>query len=459
MESVHPTPRKNKLRVILAVAVCKLLRKLLRLLGRGGTNLPGKIALRIYPEILAAVATGVRTIIVSGTNGKTTTCRLIEQGLQSSGIACFANRSGANLLAGIVTEFVANAKWNGIPNKTVAVIECDEATLNATLTSIFPEIVVLTNVFRDQLDRYGEVTQTLENLRSAIDKAPDTLLCLNADDSLVASIAQTCPNSCIFYGINSAPEHMQSDTHSDAMYCIRCKHRYDYSYKTYGHLGGFLCPNCGYKRSEPQIAIDRIIEIDRSKSVVDLTIRGQHSVQSVPMPAIYNVYNYLAAVSAMDAFGLPAKELQAVETFGRMERFAIGKGITLILVKNPAGFTQVIEYLSGIKDECDLMCCLNDQEADGTDISWIWDVPFEKLSNAANLKTVFVAGTRKEDMYLRLKHAGFDESALKLVANKERFIRNMDKHPRPMIITPTYTAMMQIRKQLARLCGEKDFWE
>ena len=453
------TSMKTKVRVVFAVAVCKLLRSFLHFLGHGGTNLPGKFALKICPEILSVAATGVRTIIVSGTNGKTTTCRLIEQGLNNAGVPCFANRSGANLLPGIVAEFIANANRNGMPSKAVSVIECDEATLKAVLSFITPEIVVLTNIFRDQLDRYGEVTHTLEKLSSAIEKTPNTLLCLNADDSLVASIAQALPNPCVFYGINAATESAPSDTHSDALYCICCKQRYAYTHRTYGHLGSFRCPNCGYKRSEPQISVDRIIETNRSKSIVDLNIRGQHTLQTIPLPALYNIYNYLAAISALDAFGVPEKDLKCVGAFGRMEHFSIGKGIALILVKNPAGFTQVIEYLSDIKEEYDLMCCLNDQEVDGTDISWIWDVPFEKLSQENDLKTVFVAGIRKEEMYLRLKHAGLDESKLQLVANTAQFIRETTKHPRPLFIVPTYTAMMQIRKQLAGMDSKKAFWE
>ena len=194
MEHEHPESKITTARAIISIAVCKFLRRILRIMGHGGTNLPGKAALRICPNILTLTAAGIRTIIVSGTNGKTTTCRLIEQGLQASGISLFSNRSGANLLAGIITEYASNAKWNGIPKKTTAVIECDEAALKLVLDYLSPEVIVITNVFRDQLDRYGEVAHTLDELKTAIRKAPDAVLCLNADDSLVASVANAFPN-------------------------------------------------------------------------------------------------------------------------------------------------------------------------------------------------------------------------------------------------------------------------
>ena len=232
MEHEHPESKISTVRAMIAIAVCKLLRKILRITGHGGTNLPGKVALRLCPNILTLTASGIRTIIVSGTNGKTTTCRLIEQGLKVSGISLFANRSGANLLAGIITEYASNAKWNGAPKKTTAVIECDEAALKLVLDYISPEIIVLTNVFRDQLDRYGEVAHTLDELKTAIRKAPDAVLCLNADDSLVASVADDSPNSCVFFGINSGNQTLHCTELSDAMYCIRCKHRYSYRYVT-----------------------------------------------------------------------------------------------------------------------------------------------------------------------------------------------------------------------------------
>ena len=451
-------------RIIIAVAVCKALRWILRFTGHGGTNLPGKAALRICPNILHRTAGGIRTILVSGTNGKTTTCRLIEQGLKTSGIPVFSNRSGANLLAGIITEYVSNAKWNGVPKKTTAVIECDEASMKLVVDAVSPEVIVLTNVFRDQLDRYGEVMHTLEELKTAIGKVPKATLCLNADDSLVTSVADAFPNPHVFYGIDSCDQKPHCSEISDAMYCIRCQHRYSYRYVTYAHLGGFYCPNCGYERPQANVAVNAVIEETRGNSVVELSIHGRTVRRTIPLPARYNIYNYLAALTAVTAFGLPdLPDFSTGETligFGRMEHFDIGTGITMILVKNPAGFSQIIEYLSGLSSEYDLLCCLNDKPQDGTDVSWIWDVPFEALSEKENhVHDVFVAGTRKEDLYLWLKHAGFPSERMHTVDKPLRFIRQLAQYTRPVVIVPTYTAMMELRRSLARKTGSKAFWE
>ena len=464
MEYKYTNSKITAARTIIAIAVCKSLIKILRLTGHGGTNLPGKVALRLCPNILTLTAAGIRTVIVSGTNGKTTTCRFIEQGLKASGISMFANRSGANLLAGIITEYTSNAKWNGAPKKTTAVIECDEANMKLVLHYISPEVIVLTNVFRDQLDRYGEVAHTLDELKTAVRKAPAAKLCLNADDSLVASVADILPNPCVFFGINSGNQTSRCSEPSDAMYCIRCKHRYSYRYVTYAHLGGFYCPNCGYERPRANIAVNTVIEENRENSIVELSIHGRTIRRTIPLPALYNVYNYLAALAAVTAFGLadiPAfSEGDKVIGFGRMEHFDIGAGVTMILVKNPTGFTQVIEYLSGVTSEYDLLCCLNDKPQDGTDISWIWDAPLEALSDNGNhIHDVYVTGTRKEDMYLRLKHAGFPTERLHTVDKPLGFIRQLEQHTRPVVIVPTYTAMMELRRSLARKTGSKAFWE
>ena len=449
-------------RTIIAIAVCKALRRILRFTGHGGTNLPGKAALRICPGILLQTAAGIRTILVSGTNGKTTTCRLIEQRLTASGIPVFSNRSGANLLAGIITQYASNAKWNGTPKKTTAVIECDEASMKLVVDAVSPEVIVLTNVFRDQLDRYGEVMHTLEELKTAIGNAPKAVLCLNADDSLVASIADAFPNPHVFYGIDSCDQTPRCSAISDAMYCIRCKHRYSYRYVTYAHLGGFYCPNCGYERPEANVAVNAVIEETRENSVVELSIHGRTVRRTIPLPARYNVYNYLAALTAVTAFGLAdLPDFSAGQViFGRMEHFDIGAGVTMILVKNPAGFTQVMEYLSGLSSEYDLLCCLNDKPQDGTDVSWIWDVPFETLSeNASHVHDIFVAGTRKEDLYLRFKHAGFPLDRLHNLDKIKPFVRQLARHARPVAIVPTYTAMMELRRFLAKKTGSKAFWE
>ena len=234
----------TKLRMVFAILLCKLLRAVSRLLHRGGTAMPGRIALKVCPDLLSRLSTDVRTVAVTGTNGKTTCSRMIEEACLEAGLVYFSNRSGANLLSGITTEFVMNARCSGKMIKTTAVIECDEAAARSVFGQLHPSVIVVTNLFRDQLDRYGEITHTLANIREGIRSVPDALLCLNADCSLTASLSlDGLPNEIRWYGVNDLPDFKSAgSTLSDASHCIRCKAEYEYDYRTYAHLGGFRCP-------------------------------------------------------------------------------------------------------------------------------------------------------------------------------------------------------------------------
>ena len=449
-------------RARLACAVCNTLRRILRLLGRGGTNLPGKLALKLDPALPGELARGLRIIAVSGTNGKTTTCRMITAGLEAAGVAFFANRSGANLRAGVTAELAANIR-RGRVQKRVAVLECDEAALRTLAGQLRPELLVFTNVFRDQLDRYGEVTHTLSELEDAAKAAPEATLCLNADDSLIASLSLRCANPVRFYGVGVPLPHATAGR-SDAPNCVCCGQRYAYDYVTYAHLGGFVCPACGWRRPQPGVEVTQVRAMDREGSDISLRIGQETLPLRVPLPAAYNIYNALAAAAALDAFGLPSETIRAsmhaAAGFGRMERFAVGKGVTMILVKNPAGFTQVLDYLAGAETDFDLMCCLNDKAQDGRDISWIWDVPLERMAaEGMRVRDVYVSGTRGEEMLLRLRHAGLPGASLRLVKRDKAFLRTVSAEGRPLVIVPTYTAMMRLRPVLARRTGEREFWE
>lgn len=452
------------IRLAAAIFLCKACRAVLRLFRRGGTSLPGKIALAVCPDVLRRCSCGMKIILVSGTNGKTTTCRIIEQGLRAAGIDVMANRSGANLLAGICAEFVANSSMQGKAQKQTAVIECDEAALKLVIEHLSPAVLVVTNIFRDQLDRYGEIMNTRNGMRTAIEKNSSMTLCLNADDSLVVSLADSLENPCLYFGVDEGEATIASEEKSDALYCIRCRHKYSYGYKTYGHLGDFSCPECGYARPERQISAKHIIAMYDDYSIIDMSIFGQCHEQKIPLPAVYNIYNSLAAATGLHSLGLSlpdfGDEADQVYGFGRMEKFNIGNGATMILVKNPAGFTQVINYLSTLNCGYDLMCCLDDRLADGEDISWIWDVPFEKLAEHERLiGNIYTSGRRREDMFLRLKYAGFDPAKLKEIKDDRSFAAKLECRTRPLFILPTYSAMMRLRPVLAKKSRSKDFWE
>lgn len=455
------------LRAILAILLCKALRLVSRLLHRGGTAMPGRWALKLCPNLLELLAKDVKSVAITGTNGKTTSARMIEQAFLEKGLNYFANRSGANLISGITTEFVMNATLTGKPLKEYAVIECDEAAARKVFSQLRPRVVVVTNLFRDQLDRYGEVTHTLENIRVAMQGAPEAVLCLNADCSLTASLADDLPNRVIYFGIDqgAAPSRPKPEI-SDATHCIRCKTEYEYDYISYGHLGGFRCPKCGYRRHKADFAVTDITEQRADGSTVVMDIQGTKRIVNVNLPAMYNIYNAVGAVTAAVEMGLDAdtavKALADFQCgFGRMEQFRLGKaGARMMLVKNPAGCNQVIEFLENIKEKFILVVCLNDRGADGTDVSWIWDADFEGLTTLGSyLDQVIVSGDRAGDMRVRIKYAGIPDEHISMQRNYEELVRWIEKQELPVFIMPTYTAMLELRQVVIKHCGGADFWE
>ncbi len=455
-----------KIKVFLAVSACKLSVKLLRLLGRGGTAIPGKIALGICPDLLSQLAKDVKCVIVTGTNGKTTSSRIIEEIYVKAGASYFANRSGANLINGITSIFIENSTLTGKPKKENAVIECDEAASKEVCRLINPAVVLVTNVFRDQLDRYGEVSGTLNSILIGIKNSPRAVVCLNADCSLTASIAEQIPNRVIYYGVDVPIYKDPVSEVSDAPHCIKCKHEYEYSYRTFGHLGGFYCPDCGYKRPEPQVSVTDILSTELSFTKVRVQVFGEDDIITINLPGGYNIYNAVGALAVSEAVCFRrslAKEAIASFScgFGRMEEFDLGgHSARIILVKNPAGCNQVLNYLAGLSTESVFVCCLNDNSADGKDVSWIWDANFEKLAEmSALIPEIYVSGIRSGDMAVRLKYAGVDETKLRVFDDYDELIDAMKAQPLPVIIMPTYTAMMDLRAKMSAAFGGKEFWE
>ena len=455
-----------RIRIILSLILCRTLRLLSRLLHRGGTAMPGRIALRIYPSLLAVLSKSVKVVAVTGTNGKTTSSRIIEEAFSEQKLSYFANRSGANLLSGITTEFVMNSTLWGKAKKEYAIIECDEAAAVRVFPQLQPKVIVVTNLFRDQLDRYGEVTHTLSNIRTAVSTVPEATLCLNADCSLTASLANDLPNSVVYFGIEKdAVPSAEKPLISDATHCIRCKTEYIYHYITFGHLGGFECPKCGYHREKADYSVIKVLRQGADGSSIQMSLRGQNIKAEVNLPALYNVYNAAGSIAAIMEMGFSADTaVNAVEKFqcgfGRMEKFNLGGGTRLMLAKNPAGCNQVLEFLKEVKNPFVLVLCLNDRSADGTDISWIWDVDYEALpSFSDNLKEIIVSGDRAADMLLRIKYTGFPLEKIFEERNYEQLVQKLSGYEDQIFIIPTYTAMLDLRKTLIRHCGGADFWE
>jgi UDP-N-acetylmuramyl tripeptide synthase len=461
------------------ILLSKIIIKGLRMIKRGGTSLPGKIANKLCPGILKDIASNFYIIMVTGTNGKTTTSRIIEQILKETGTSYIANRSGANLLSGITTTFLQSVNLHGRSSVSTALIEIDEAAFKAVTVFLEPDILVVTNFFRDQLDRYGELYSTLKDVAAGISKTRKTRLILNADDSLCVSLARDSQKSVIYYGF--APEaylDAKASENADASYCLYCQTKYTYTNKVYGHLGGFACPGCGYRKPDCHVVCTQVEAITGSHSVIRFTVddgllpscdgRNAYTAK-INLPGLYNIYNSLAAISCGVSLGISMdKILYALASFengfGRMETIkARDRELKVILVKNPAGFNQVLDYLVTDEQTMRLAFAINDNLADGTDVSWLWDVNFEKLSAAAErIDGLFVSGIRAEDMALRLKYAGLDTKKIELIKDYgaliEKGLSSM-KEGETFYLLPTYTALLDMRKFLKKKFNLKEFWQ
>ena len=494
-----------KIRTIFAIFTSKLTIKLLRLFKLGGTTLPGKIALKLSPSILTELSSNLDVIIVvTGTNGKTTTCRMISQIFDEENIDFFTNKSGANLTSGILTTLIENSSLSATFIKKTALFEVDEAAFGKIAGKINPHFVLVTNFFRDQLDRFGELYTTVQTVKDGINSSKDPTLIINANDSLSVSIAKDTNKNVVYYGLSSNLEIPKDNLEtSDANFCIYCKTKYSYDYKIFGHLGGFRCENCNFKSPSPNLECSKIEELTDKHSKIEITLHKtpQDYKQSpttaetlnrklnlymyhlsnvdiptqyetlhakINLPGIYNIYNALSASALSTLLNIHSDKIsKGLETFkcgfGRMETITVdNKNINLVLVKNPTGFNQVLSFLLSTQQNKSISFLINDNLADGTDISWLWDVNFEMLTNASNLfKSFICSGKRRFDMALRLKYAGVEIDKIKIIKEYEEVIETGLRETQDdctFYILPTYTALLDVRSILSKNYELKEFW-
>ena len=461
------------LRTAAAVTMAKAAAVLSRRLGfGGGTALPGLVADAVAPGLAARLAArlGHGCILITGTNGKTTTARLVRNIAQAGGFRPVHNHSGSNLMRGITACLIEATDARGQlrePERRLGIFEVDEATLPEAAAALSPRVVAFTNLFRDQLDRYGEVDSVAAIWRRALAALPpSTTVVLNADDPGVASLADACRGPVLFYSVSDISCAVEQIEHAaDARWCPACGREYTYSAVFYGHVGHWSCPGCG--RARPAAAIEATRVEQRPDAPLGLSLStpsGQFEL-SLPLMGLYNAYNALAAVSVGVALAVPAGAMQKgvasfTAAFGRQERMIVrGREVHTILAKNPAGLNQVLRAISTEQGPKNLLFLLNDDIADGRDVSWIWDVDFEMLAGQATL--LMASGRRAADMALRLKYADIDahpaieedteaalEMALALTPEGER-----------LYVIPTYTAMLKVRKLLARWGQRPPFWK
>lgn len=443
--------------VTLSLLATKSAAKISQILGRGGGALPGVIAERLDGHLsgkLAAGLTGV--IVITGTNGKTTTTKLIAELLTAHGVRVVTNSSGSNLKRGVTSALIAAADMKGRVPEAVGLFEVDEASLRLVAPEIKPDHIVVTNLFRDQLDRYGELDTTAALIGEGI-AATSAQIYLNADDPLVASLAKYAKNSASvhYYGIEGLPVNPvgMHQTVSDSDRCPVCRSRLTFSRIFYGHVGHYKCPNGDFVRPVPEVVITNVEEADRSGSKFVLALGGKRTKFTFPLPGTYNLYNALGAVSLAYGLGIATEIMRSTlansqAAFGRVEKIEIaGRTLCLLLIKNPAGFTQVLQTFVIGREAVRVMFVINDLAADGRDVSWLWDVPLEAL--AGSKPFVLTAGIRGDDMAVRLKYAGVEsDSAANLSEGIDALIAATPIGDTAYIL-PTYTAMLMIRKVLA----------
>ncbi|WP_261806980.1 Mur ligase family protein [Lapidilactobacillus luobeiensis] len=414
----------------------------------GGSSLPGKIALKIDPEFLRSFSESYDVIIVTGTNGKTMTTSLLTKILEQEYGSILTNPSGSNMVQGIVTAFLSAKKPAG---RALAVLEVDEANVAPICAQLTPKAFILTNIFRDQMDRYGEIYTTYQKIIDGVKLAPEATLIVNGDAAIFND--QKLPNPVIYYGFanDDLDADLRASFNSDGVLCPICQHILHYHSITYANLGDYFCPNCGFQRPELTDQVTAVQELrpNFSKFMINGTPFKIH------VGGMYNIYNALAAYSAATYLGVAPNEIvQALrhdeQVFGRQEVIKLnGKHATIILVKNPVGLNQVFDLIKTDPDPFSLGFLLNANPADGRDTSWIWDGEFEELP-FATIPDILVGGERQADIKLRFEVANASTAQIKESQSLSDFVTKAGQVPNEKIyILTTYTAMLALRKLLA----------
>lgn len=437
----------NRLKFYISIFLARLIKLLIKIVGRSsGTSFIGMFTLKTNPDFLNFCSKYIlhEKISVTGTNGKTTTAGLIAQILEANNKEVIHNAQGANMLTGIANVFATNI----VPSKRYdnCVLESDEAYLSKLYDYMKLDYLVVTNLFRDQLDRYGELDTTAKKIQSAIDKNKDLVLLLNADDPLVANLGHD--NKKLYYGfenIEFAETHTISHAPAEMFNCI-CGKPLEYSKRFYAQQGHYYC-SCGYKR--PKCNYQGNAKIYNDYIEISVLHNGEETHYTFDSIGLYNAYNALAAISMALEIGYKQEEIQnALNTykamFGRAEKTEFNGHKTIIqLIKNPAGASEVLKT---VDLSSKILIAINDNFADGRDVSWLWDAEFELLKDTE--KTIVTSGIRANDMALRLKYAGVPSEKIKVVPDLfeavEEVSSSEDKTEK-VTIMPSYTALLQIK--------------
>lgn len=437
---------KNKL----TKEIAKIVRSGLKLTNHNATSLPGYIAYKLDKNILDELSKNTKFIFVTGTNGKTMTTHFLVNILRQRYDKVYTNESGSNMVQGIITTLLDNPS----KEETIAVLEVDEANLVRIGQNIKADYVIFTNIFRDQMDRFGEIYNIFAKVMDGMKVMPKAKIIANGDLPIF-NYQQMEDYDRSYFGIRdyknaSSDYDLDAEINSDGILCPNCNHVLKYKMNNYSSLGDYSCPNCDFKTPYINYAIDEIIRLEADYSEFKI---GEE-VYKVSVGGLYNVYNALAALSAAKELGLSYEEIyrglaSQKNVFGRQENINIdGKNVTINLVKNPTGLNQIIDLILLEEEPITLICLLNDNYADGTDVSWIYDSYYEKLSNL-DIKDIYVSGMRKKDMKRRLEIAEIFDGNINEF-DYENEIQNVIKNSKTnnIYILSTYTAMLRLREVL-----------
>ncbi len=436
------------------LALARAVRAASRRTGRGGTTAPGRLLLRLDEDAIERLGRELEdgAVCISATNGKTTTASMLAEILERAGERVVRNRAGSNMHWGVATALLDA----GRADSELGLLEVDEAWLPAVARQLDPRALLLCNLFRDQLDRYGELELIADRWADLVgERDGRSQFVLNADDPLVADLGRERAQ-VTYFGVEDDSLALPELQHAaDSKHCRNCGHAYVYRAVYLGHMGHYRCPNCGRERPEAAVAAERVRLNGMESSDLELrTPAGRTSVH-LPLPGLYNVYNALAAAACATALGASLDHVKAgleemTAVFGRVERIPIeGRPVAILLVKNPAGANEVLRTLTLEDGQVDLWLALNDKIADGRDVSWIWDADFEL--RAGRVRRITCSGTRAEEMALRLKYAGIDariEVDRDLGRSLDAAVRDRDGGA-PLFALPTYTALLELRDLLA----------
>jgi UDP-N-acetylmuramyl tripeptide synthase len=447
------------------IALARAAGTLSRRSGRGGTSLPGKLLMRLEPDAIARLAARLPggSAVISATNGKTTTAAMVAAILEGDGARLVHNRAGANMAGGVTTALLDAARGAGGIDGDAGLFEVDEFWLDRVLPHLRPRALLLANLFRDQLDRYGELETIADRWAAAVRQAPETRLVLNADDPLVADLGRERTDA-IYFGVQDDGVALAGMGHaSDSKHCRRCGAPYTYDAVYMGHLGRYHCPNGDSARPQPGVSAHDVMLDGTRGARFELRIGDERARVALPLPGLYNVYNALGAAALTHALGSSlaaiVRGLEATQAaFGRAETVQVGdRELAILLVKNPAGANEVLRTLALDDGDHDVFAVLNDRTADGHDVSWVWDADFELV--AGRVRRVTCSGTRAAELALRLKYAGVDPARLHVVPALEAGLdAALANGQGRLVALPTYTAMLELRRLLvARGVAEGSF--